>query len=418
MPDRVARPKVAVFYDAGAASPLDIVSESAPCCDIVFVFDAASEHGREIKALMHRLPAEVVEIDGRDGRDMATDLRQRGVSGVTTFAEGMLDITADVADNGHFPFHSPDTAVRLRSKIRQREALNLAGVSPTRFVALPKGFSGADLEAAVRAIGLPAVAKPEYGMASRDTYLIDTEDSLSSVRTTLDGSREAYIVEERIVGVPHPAHDWLADYVSVEVLAQGGEYSLLTVTDKPPLCAPLRETGALMPSTLAPTLKVDLFAMCEAALRALGCEIGVFHCELKLTASGPRVIEINGRLGGPVNALLRKVSHLRPLTMALELALGNPVSFQSRFHQYALQSDVVARLGVTQVLSMPRGREIREIAGVYRTAAFVTPPAEVRPRAGEAGKILSAWIAHEDIAVVQAALAEFEDLCTRTLRYT
>lgn len=42
-----------------------------------------------------------------------------------------------------------------------------------------------------------------------------------------------------------------------------------------------------------------------AALRALGITDGVTHVEIELTSDGPRLIEVNGRMGGYVHALLR-----------------------------------------------------------------------------------------------------------------
>lgn len=219
-------------------------------------------------------------------------------------------------------------------------------------------------------------------------------------------------------GTVHPRHSWLADYVSVEVLATDGRFHLLSVTDKPPLQPPLRESGALVPSTISPPLQDELYALSVAAIRALRAESGIFHCELKLTAAGPRVIEVNGRLGGPINVLYQLSSDARPVELAVRVALGCPVHPAPRFHRYALQSDVVPPLGASTLLAMPGPAEIRQIPGVVRSQAYVKPPAAVDSSIGELGRVLTAWIADEHIERVHAGLEQFAELCERTLRFS
>ena len=65
--------------------------------------------------------------------------------------------------------------------------------------------------------------------------------------------------------------------------------------------------------------------LAEAAIRALGIERGVTHVEVKLTPDGPRLIEVNGRMGGYVGALLRRATGFDLLCAALLSALSLPV---------------------------------------------------------------------------------------------
>ena len=44
------------------------------------------------------------------------------------------------------------------------------------------------------------------------------------------------------------------------------------------------------------------------AIKALGVRVGFLHTEIKLTPDGPRIIEVNGRLGGSV-AEMAKACH-------------------------------------------------------------------------------------------------------------
>lgn len=54
---------------------------------------------------------------------------------------------------------------------------------------------------------------------------------------------------------------------------------------------------ALQPCCSTQPLVAVLCVMCSG-LQLLGFKLGVFHVELKATSRGPRLIEINARMGG------------------------------------------------------------------------------------------------------------------------
>ena len=58
------------------------------------------------------------------------------------------------------------------------------------------------------------------------------------------------------------------------------------------------ETWGLCPSLLKEADQAALEKLAVDALAACGFEVGVFHVECKLTSRGPRLIEINARMGG------------------------------------------------------------------------------------------------------------------------
>ena len=75
--------------------------------------------------------------------------------------------------------------------------------------------------------------------------------------------------------------------------------------------------------------------MAEAAVRALGITDGFANVDLKLTPEGPRVVEVNGRLGGNVDALIELAGGPPILPLVFRLALGedmapNPRSWPCR----------------------------------------------------------------------------------------
>ncbi len=53
------------------------------------------------------------------------------------------------------------------------------------------------------------------------------------------------------------------------------------------------------------------------------------HTEIKLTAEGPKIIEVNGRVGGGPPVVLDSISEVNLLRVAAEIALGLPVRFDA-----------------------------------------------------------------------------------------
>jgi biotin carboxylase len=68
-----------------------------------------------------------------------------------------------------------------------------------------------------------------------------------------------------------------------------------------------------------------LRAVLEATHGALGIERGMTHSEVKLTASGPRVIEVNGRIGGDLIPYVGMLATgIDPGGVAFTVATGPP----------------------------------------------------------------------------------------------
>jgi biotin carboxylase len=116
-----------------------------------------------------------------------------------------------------------------------------------------------------------------------------------------------------------------ADYVSVETVARAGELTHLAITGRFPVVPPFRETGFFIPSTISGGAREEVVALAGSALRAVGFHVGVAHTEIKLTSDGPRVLEINGRIGGGVPEMLGLTTGIDLVKLAMLAALGAPL---------------------------------------------------------------------------------------------
>jgi biotin carboxylase len=130
------------------------------------------------------------------------------------------------------------------------------------------------------------------------------------------------LVEEYLSDGPAMPDRFEADYVSVETVLLNGKMTHLGVTGRFPPAPPFRETGFFIPSTLGPDRQAEVLDLAGQTLRALGVEHGAAHTEIKLTAQGLRVIEVNARVGGGVPEMLRLAAGVDIVRLTMRAALG------------------------------------------------------------------------------------------------
>ncbi|XP_067104329.1 carnosine synthase 1-like [Osmerus mordax] len=153
------------------------------------------------------------------------------------------------------------------------------------------------------AVRFPAVLKLEYGAGavgvrkvnSRAESLAHFERIAGDLREETDypgiglGWGNAMTLMEYVGGTEH----------DVDVLLFDGCLEGAFVSDNGPTRAPLfTETAAQMPSGLAPDKCAQLIRAAHHACLGCGLRDGVYNVELKMTERGPRLIEINARMGG------------------------------------------------------------------------------------------------------------------------
>lgn len=256
-------------------------------------------------------------------------LRELGVAGITTFDDRGIADAARLARPLGVPGNSPEAAERLTNKLAQRAALAAAGLPTPGFRRVEPETSVTDLQQVMEGMSYPVVMKPAVGSGGRDTNaaggFIELADDLQ--RRWSAGERRTLIVEECLGPYPPQPIDGYGDYGSVEVAVAAGELHILGVTGRLPLAPPFRETGMFTPPNWGATEEAAVRAAAADAIRALGVEVGCLHVEIKRTADGPRVIEVNGRVpGGGIPGLLLAATGTNLYAAAAAAAMGEPVA--------------------------------------------------------------------------------------------
>ena len=108
----------------------------------------------------------------------------------------------------------------------------------------------------------------------------------------------------------------------MESLIIDGHVHDLAVSGKLPTIPPFRETGRFWPSPLAPQEERQVRDLARRAVGALGVRIGLTHTEIRLTPAGPRIIEVNGRIGGGIYDFGREAAGVDLIETAARLAMG------------------------------------------------------------------------------------------------
>lgn len=362
-------PKLGVMYEPGSFSLFGLVQESADRWRNVWLVDTGAVPSSDVRLL--RRFGDIVEIGGLSDVAVADTLARHGVEGIVAFADGQLARTAGIAEAAGLPCNSPRAAWCLTNKFAQRSALRAAGVPVPDFLAVPAGTtSAAHLEAE---LFFPAVLKPQVGNGGRDTYPVATVAELDEALACLNkrGVSQDMIVEGYLPDRTLRGQQAVGDYVSVETLVADGISTTVMVTGRMPLAEPFRETGAFIPSNLPAEELRQVAAMAEAAAAALGVTFGCLHTEVKLTPQGPRVIEVNGRIGGGgLPEMLRLAAGFSITRAVCEIALRRPVNVAGIVpthhvgYQFALQPPKAA----SRLDGLDGVAELAEHPGVERVS--------------------------------------------------
>ncbi|CCH30832.1 ATP-grasp domain-containing protein [Actinosynnema sp. NPDC047251] len=350
-----------VVYDKGAVSPVDILRRvSVP----LLVVLAPSEHARRMRPLFAESCLAVHDLAEED---LAARLLAHRPAGIQTFSEPMLGATSELAAALGLPFHDARTVRLFTGKAEQRRRLREAGVDRTVSVTLT---DLADWPGALARTGLPVVVKPERGVASRNTVLVRDADAGRRIVGPIIAEEGVVVVEEYLPGIVVP-EPW-GDYVSVETVVQRGAVTHLAVTGKLRLAPPFRECGQFWPARLDRTAQDEVRALADGAVKALGVDSGILHTEIKLTPAGPRIIEVNGRVGGFIPELARHAAGIDLVDVGARLALGEPVDLppvepDRIYFQFTTPAPVEAGV-VTRVC---RQADLADVPGLVGFTPFV-----------------------------------------------
>jgi len=347
------------------------------------------------------VPGLAVQVLETNDAEMVTDAvrelqRRAQVDAVLTFSEFYVTVVADVAVRCGLRGLNPAAARISRDKHATRCALWAASLPTPEFWLLS---SEAEARRLARLVSYPCVVKPPSDSSSHGVRLVrDGGELLASVRTlsawteNVRGQRLAghVLVESFLEGREY----------SVETLTRsGGSTEVIGVTDKhlsdPPHFV---EMGHDFPSASSAAVRLGLAEAAVRALAAVGFDFGPAHTEVRQTAAGPVVVEINPRLaGGMIPELIAHAIGVDLLGAWFDLLLGRDVNLTPRRQHVAS----------IRFLTAPSSGRLVGVTGVDKAAAGDTVR-EVTVSAAPGARVRTAEDAYDRIGFVIAAGAERE----------
>jgi biotin carboxylase len=234
-----------------------------------------------------------VRVDPYDGDALAAAARRLRVDGVLTYDERLVEPVARLAERTGLPYTAGEAVRTCKDKSLLRRCLDRAGLSPVRY-AVARDVDEA--LAAVAAIGYPVVLKPRALGGSTGVVRVDDEPALLdafgvAVEARVNGRRSAYpgvLVEEYLDGPEY----------SLDCVTWEGVTHPLVLAEKTVAFPPyFEEVGHTVPARPHPDLD-DAVRLVQETHRAVGLDRLVTHSEFRLTSRGPRMVEVNARIGG------------------------------------------------------------------------------------------------------------------------
>ncbi|GAA4252841.1 ATP-grasp domain-containing protein [Dactylosporangium darangshiense] len=293
----------------------------------------------------------------------------RPVLGVLSWDEALIVTAAHVAHELGLPGPGIDAIEGCRDKYRSREVLTAAGVDQPRFEFVR---DEAHAIAAAERIGYPVVVKPRGLGAS--IGVVRAGDA-AAVREAFHAAEEASLIGAAAYQGGALVEEYLdGPEVSIDGAVVDGRYRALFVAHKTVGLYPyFEEIGHLVDGADGLLADPEVLGTLAAAHTAIDFRYGITHTEVKLTARGPVIVEINGRLGGDLIPLLgRFATGIEPGAVAVDVALG----VEPWIRPAAERRCVGVRFAyppedcVVESVTLP---EVRAERGVLAAAALVGP---------------------------------------------
>jgi biotin carboxylase len=388
-----------------------LAEAAAGLCDLLFMIDGSLPAMAQMSDLLQRF-GPVIDINGLDVADLVAALGAYEPDGLVTYLDAGMVPYAHLAHSLGLPFHSPDTATALIDKEDQRRVLAEAGLAmPPCFVVGPEQAE-TDLRPIEAEVGWPAILKPRSAQGSRFTFLAHDETELDRLLTALGPGRPDMVLEGYLADDPaHAGESPYAAYVSVESVVASGVISHLALTGRFPLAENFRETGFFIPAALTDAEQESVLALATAAIEALGITIGCLHTEVKFTPDGPRIIEVNGRVGGGVPEMLERAAGIPLLELTLRIGLGEeirvdgPVATERIGYRFFLQPPAVS----ATVAAIEGIDKVSDWPGVDTISVHQGPGADLDWRDGSRNHIMAVVGSaqdYEELAAVNRLLLQ------------
>lgn len=287
---------------------------------------------------------------------------------VGTFYEHVVVQTALLGENLNVIHLSPEAAKRSSSnKLLMRQTCSENGIPTPRFITI-ENPSVENLKDTLKTFGFPAVIKPTFGSQSYGVKKIESMETLEEdieeiINLTKQTKKEVFknfngkfLIEEYLSG----------KVISVDGIVNNNEILIAGMVEfvmgKEPH---FTQEANYIPARLNEDVEKKCHDMARNIIKVLGFNNCGFHCEMRLTENGPRLIEIAARLpGGPLQLGYQKAFGYNFASSLVNVWLGEKITLTKNTKNHVLQKAVFPNKNGT-IENIVGYENIRKISGVW-----------------------------------------------------
>ena len=305
------------------------------------------------------LPVTIVGDPDEDAAAVLEALARAGVQpdGVITFWEFSIGVAARVATS----LGLPTNPVAGR---RHARAARCARVSSPPSSACPRrrpGGSGRSTSSSrpPPTWVFPAVVKPEFGAGAVGCVRVDTPEGLPGVytlaRSAVDPTPSTTSCSGPGTTCSSRSTSTASSSTSTSSCTRGSASSPASSQNWPTAEPSFQETGLHCPPDFDRKSVARLVDLAVKTVQGFGLNRGVLHVEGKCTSRGPRLVEVNARMGGGrIHEYVRAVWDVDLVEAQLRNCLGLPPSVQpSRRPRSAVVDSIIYAPSTGRLAALP-----------------------------------------------------------------
>ena len=251
-------------------------------------------------------------------RTIVQKAKEIEVDGIMTRWDAGVPIMASVSQNLGFRTIPPESAQILRYKHEMKYFFKDKGLPTSEFLVvntLQEGLGAAEK------IGYPIVLKPSLGYGSWGVTMIKSEIELKEkFKRILNLSIQEFVSDQLLI------EEYLqGPELNVDSIVYQGKVIFANICEKPLIddTQGFAEVEFITPSRFNEGEIDKILSINQLLVEELGIYNSVLHVEMRLTAQGPKILEINPRLGGGKIPTIIKMSSGVDLELAaIKLALN------------------------------------------------------------------------------------------------
>ncbi|ERI05699.1 ATP-grasp domain-containing protein [Aneurinibacillus aneurinilyticus] len=301
---------------------------------------------------------------------------KENICGILTTSDYYLETVAELTIRYQLPGNPIEAIQKARNKGFMRQCLSEANIRQPLFSLI---HSIKEVEAAVSEIGFPCVLKPADDSGSNNVMLVHTLEQARQHAATIFSN--AYNMRGQKNSGVVLAEQYLDDpEFSVEMLTRNGQTTCIGITQKSLHGLPyFVESRHLFPAPIQADLAKEIESSVRQALKVIGIQQGATHTEVKVTSTGPQIIEINARLaGGMIPELIRLTSGVDMLKQQILCATGMPPQLNNENNGIAGIQFLMSKEAGT-IMDIEGLEAARHLPGVKSAHITVKPGDQIQP---------------------------------------